>query len=151
VAKISFDGRTGRVRSSVRNDTNITNMSKDDGAHDYTVVEMGTWCRTTLGSISHPTFDDFYFASGPNCRARVEIGDKDMYEACTNLTITTPTAWRDHEITTTVRRGSLRPHKTYYLYVFNADSSVNAKGFPVYFVTSSREKPRPPKGLKWKK
>jgi hypothetical protein len=131
-----------------RNDSNITNMSNDDGMHDYNIVEIGTYCHVTYGSLSHPTFDDFYFASGPNCRARVEIGDKDTYEACTNLTITTPTAWQDSEITTTVRRGSLKPCKTYYLYVFDANGNVNAKGFPVSLVTSSGEKPCPPKGLK---
>ena len=129
------------------NDTNITNMSNDDGMHDYNIVEIGTYCHTTVGSLSHPTFDDFYFASGPNCRARVEIGDKDTYEACTNLTITTPTAWQDREIRTTVRSGSLRPRQTYYLYVFDANGNVNAEGFPVYLVTSSGEKPCPPRGL----
>ena len=142
---LNYDGIT--TITDWRNDTNITNMSKDDGLHDYTIVEMGTYCKRTYGSISHPTFDDFHFASGPNCRARVEIGDKDTYEACTNLTITTPTAWQDREITTAVRRGSLAPCKTYYLYVFNADGNVNAEGFPVYLVTSSGEKPCPPRGL----
>jgi len=126
-------------------ETNIKNQSHS--GYGYGIVDLGAYCHQTEGSDSHPTFDDFYFASGPNCRARVEIGDKDTYESCTNLTITTPTAWQDREITTTVRRGSLKPCKTYYLYVFNADGNVNAEGFPVYLVTSSGEKPCPPRGL----
>lgn len=146
VKHINYNG-TNTVTTWI-DETNIVNMSNDDGEHDYTVVDMGAYCHQTEGSDSHPTFDDFYFASGPNCRARVEIGDKDTYEACTNLTITTPTAWRDREITTTVRRGSLRPRKTYYLYVFDANGNCNAEGFPVYLVTSSGKLPPPPRGFK---
>ena len=127
---------------------NITNMSNDDGKHDYSIVDMGAYCHRTEGSDSHPTFDDFYFATGTNCRARVEIGDKECYEECTNLAITTPTLWQDDEIKTTVRAGSLEPCQTYYIFVFNADGLSNTRGFPVYLVTSSGEKPCPPRGLR---
>lgn len=79
--------------------------------------------------------------------ARVLIGNDPYYDACTNIEIQIPSQWSDSSITIAVNRGSLAPCKTYYLYVFNADGNVNAEGFPVYLVTSSGEKPCPPRGL----
>ena len=146
VQYINYNG-VNTVTTFVK-ETNITNMSNDDGKHNYTEVDIGTYCHVTEGSYSHPTFDDFYFATGTNCRARVEIGDKECYEECTNLTITTPTVWQDDEIKTTVRAGSLEPCQTYYIFVFNADGLSNTRGFPVYLVTSGGEKPCPPRGLR---
>ncbi|MBW2637661.1 MAG: hypothetical protein JRC86_09110, partial [Deltaproteobacteria bacterium] len=89
--------------------------------------------------------DDVYI---DNSWARVLIGNYPDYDACTNIEIQIPFRWSEKAITITVNRGSLRPWRTHYIYVFDANGNVNAEGFPVYLVASSGEKPRPPKGLK---
>ena len=80
--------------------------------------------------------------------ARVMLGNKPNYDACTDIEIQVPVKWSSNFITITLNRGALSPCNTYYLYVFDENGNVNTDGFPVYIVTSSGEKPCPPKGLK---
>lgn len=96
----------------------------------------GWWSRTRLNgygrgtSNSYPMFDDFYLATGPNARARVEIGNANTYAASTKLTIATPTSWSASSITATFRRGNLATG-THYLYVFDSAGTVNETGYPI--------------------
>ncbi len=69
-------------------------------------------------------FDDFYVATGPNARARVEIGNQPVYQDCTNLAIITPTNWRNNAITATVRAGSFQSGEA-YLFVVDANGNVS--------------------------
>lgn len=80
--------------------------------------------------------------------ARVLIGDNQRYDACTNIEIQIPSQWSHSSITICVNRGAFAPCKTYYLFVFDSEGNVNAKGFPIYLVTSEGEAPCPPRGLR---
>ncbi|MCR4283820.1 MAG: chitobiase/beta-hexosaminidase C-terminal domain-containing protein [Parcubacteria group bacterium] len=82
------------------------------------------WCNDCAESA--PRFDDVYLATGPNARARVEIGNASTYNASTNLAIATVTSWSDSSITATVRQGSFTPGQTAYLYVIDANGNVSA-------------------------
>lgn len=75
-----------------------------------------------------PVYDDFYMAIGPGSQARVEIGDKPAYASCTRITLATPESWSDTAITARFRSGSL-PSGSAYLYVIDANDSVNANGY----------------------
>jgi len=72
--------------------------------------------------------DDVYIA---NSRARVEIGDKSTWAACTQREIQIPSAWAADEITFTVNAGSITnpADGNYYLYVVDADGAVNENGY----------------------
>jgi hypothetical protein len=86
---------------------------------------------------SNTYFDDIYVAAGNGARARVELGDSELYDDCTNLAILTPTDWRDTgspgggSITATVRTGSFSAGDTAYLFVIDADGEVQATGHEV--------------------
>ena len=76
-----------------------------------------------------PRLDDVYLATGANAKARVVIGNAATYATCTNLAISTVTAWADTEITTTIREGSLSGVVGKYLYVIHSDGTINADGY----------------------
>jgi hypothetical protein len=100
----------------------------------------------TGSCCSNAYFDDIYIAYGPNAMARVEIGNAATYNACTNLTIVTPTSWSGSSITATVRQGSFGSSASAYLYVLDATGTPNANGYPVTFGASSSA-PATPSGL----
>jgi|GEM_PF-1216037 len=85
------------------------------------------WCNNCTESA--PRFDDVYLATGPNARARVEIGNSATYNTCTNLTIATVTSWSDTSITATIRQGSFSNLNNAYLYVIDANGNVNTNGY----------------------
>lgn len=83
-------------------------------------------------NLSNVYFDDVYVAYGPYARARVEIGTGctgGVYAACTNLAISTPTAWSDTNIVATVRQENIVSGSA-YLFVIDANGNVSA-GIPV--------------------
>jgi len=114
-----------------REDNSVTNMGSSS-YNTYSVIDIGAYCHQTMGAVSHPTIDDFYFAVGPNCRARVEIGNNSVYRNCTNLTVTTPTSWSNSQITTILRQGSFRSGDQAYLFVVKADGTMS-EGYPIQF------------------
>ncbi|MDX1558670.1 MAG: hypothetical protein R3193_07180 [Marinobacter sp.] len=63
--------------------------------------------------------DDIYWAVGPNCAARVEIGDSDVYEQCSELSICRVDSWSDTEIAVKALFGALTPAAGQTIYVFN--------------------------------
>ena len=91
-------------------------------------------------------FDDVFVQYGT--QARVEIGDKSTWVACTYREIQIPTAWSDGSVTVTVNKGSFGNCETAYLYVIDENGNVNANGIPVKIVTGAGEPPCPPSGLK---
>jgi hypothetical protein len=113
---------------------NVPTLPTGCGAapHQWEHVAFNGYGRLTPGPAD-AYLDDFYVAVGPQAQARVEIGDASTYAASTNVTITTPTAWTDGSITTTIRQGAFRAGEPAYLYVFDAAGNVNAEGFPITF------------------
>lgn len=68
-------------------------------------------------------FDDIYLQFGT--QARVEMGDRPVYDDCTRLEIQPPTSWGDGSIALTVNRGSFASGSTVYLFVVRDDGSVS--------------------------
>jgi hypothetical protein len=85
------------------------------------------WCNDCAESA--PTFDDVYVAIGTGAQARVEIGDAATYATSKNLSMATVTSWGDTSITATVRQGSFSNLNNAYLYVIDANGSVNQNGY----------------------
>lgn len=100
---------------------------KSGGAFER--VHFNGYGRAT--SNSYPMFDDVYVAAGDAARARVEIGNKSSYAACTKLAVSTPTSWSDTKVVATVRQGVFNSGETAYVYVVDSSGSVNAQGYPV--------------------
>ncbi len=80
---------------------------------------------------SNAYWDDVYIAYGDNAMARVEIGNAPTYNACTNLTLATPTSWTASSISATVWQGSFTAGSSAYLYVVDSTGTPNANGYPV--------------------
>jgi len=97
--------------------------------YQYESIRFNGYGRTTQNS--YPRFDDCYSAYGPNCRARVEIGNNPVYGSCTKLAISAPTSWSGTSITATVNVGGLDPAEDWYLFVVDA-SGVPSAGYKVH-------------------
>jgi hypothetical protein len=74
--------------------------------------------------------DDFYLDT---TWARIMIGNAAAWEQCTHREVQIPSAWSDTSITVTVNQGSFKDGAQAYLYVVDADGSVNTQGFPISF------------------
>jgi hypothetical protein len=77
-------------------------------------------------------YDDIYIATGPNARARIEIGNSATYNGSSTLAIATTDSWQDGVITATIRQGAFQPGETVYLFVVNANGQVS-NGYPLTF------------------
>jgi hypothetical protein len=104
------------------------NLLKETGAFER-VRPNGYGRQPTSNCIA--SFDDVYIAAGPYAQARVEMGNAATYNESTKLAILTPTAWADGSITATVNQGSFSADETAYIYVTDADGTVNANGYQV--------------------
>jgi hypothetical protein len=104
-----------------------------NGAESFAKVYFNGYMGVYNSTVSNAYFDDIYIAYGPNAMARVEIGNASTYNACTNLTMVTPTSWGASSITATVRQGSFGSAASAYLYVTDATGTPNANGYPVTF------------------
>ena len=102
---------------------------------DWERLRINGYGRTTTNSF--PTFDDIYVATGPNARARIEIGDRPVYAECTKLAVATPTSWSTTSITATPRQGNFSIGETAYLFVFDAAGIANTTGFAVAWSNES--------------
>ena len=81
--------------------------------------------------------DDIYI---DNTWARIEIGDKPQYDSCTHREVQIPSDWSSTKIQFTANKGSFNNDTTLYVYVSDANGTMNSQGFPVKFdstVTSS--------------
>ncbi|WP_339136536.1 MAG: hypothetical protein WGN25_01470 [Candidatus Electrothrix sp. GW3-4] len=107
------------------NDIGVNNL-KETGS--WTQIRPNGYGRET--SNCEPSFDDIYIAAGPNAQARLEIGNASSYNNSTKLTVLTPTAWTDNQISATVNVGSFGTGESAYLFVFDSSGSVSA-GYPI--------------------
>ena len=105
-----------------RSDEN--NVSTMYSGGDRERIRMNGYGRTTQNC--HPTFDDFYVATGSNARARVEIGNDSTYADCTAIAICVPTSWSSSSITAKVNVGGLDAQDDWYLFVTDADEDVSS-------------------------
>lgn len=118
-----------------------------NGAESFAKVYINGYMGVYDSTVSNAYFDDLYIAYGPNAMARVEIGNASTYNACTNLTMVTPTSWGASSITATVRQGSFGSSAAAYLYVVDATGTANANGYPVTFGGGSSSAPAIPGGF----
>jgi hypothetical protein len=120
--------------SGVQQDATSSNSASScwfNGAESFSQVYINGYMG--IVNTSNAYFDDIYIAYGDNAMARVEIGNASTYNACTNLTIATPTSWGASSITATVRQGSFGSSGSAYLYVVDASGASNANGYPITF------------------
>jgi len=78
----------------------------------------------------YPNYDDCYAAVGPNCRARVEMGDKPEYANCKKLAICGVTRWKTDSAEAIVNLGNLDTRNGLYLFVVDAKGAPS-KGYPI--------------------
>lgn len=102
---------------------------------DWERLRINGYGRTTANSF--PTFDDIYVATGPNARARIEIGNQPVYSNCTKLTVATPTDWSDTRITATPRQGNYSIGEAAYLFIFDSSGVANPTGFAMTWSNGS--------------
>jgi hypothetical protein len=72
--------------------------------------------------------DDIYLQF--DTQARVELGNERIYDACTQLEIQNPTAWKDDAITIVLNQGAFTAGDSAYLFVVSADGT-SSEGLPV--------------------
>lgn len=93
--------------------------------------------------------DDVYL---DNTWARVMIGNSSTWDGCTQKEPQIPSAWNSTNVAVTVNTGAFSTGQTVYLYVIDANGSVNSKGYPVTIGTSPSSgnpttSPSPPAGV----
>ncbi len=82
--------------------------------------------------------------------ARVMIGDKSDFNNCTQHELQPiVTAWSDTSINVTIKRGSLAPCETHYLFVVDENGVLSA-GKEIKIVTAAGEAPCPPTAVEIK-
>ena len=115
-------------------ETDVPTLPTNCGAdpREWETVSFNGYGRLTPGPAS-AFLDDFYVAVGEQAQARVEIGNAETYAGSTKVTITTPVAWSDGSITTTVRAGAFAPGEAAWIHVFDGAGRAPATGFPVVF------------------
>ncbi|ETR69599.1 MAG: hypothetical protein OMM_09459 [Candidatus Magnetoglobus multicellularis str. Araruama] len=65
------------------------------------------------------------------------MGNRPVYENSTKLTVALPTAWTDSEITANLRQGIFQPGETAYIFIFDANGTVNETGYEITFDVTS--------------
>ena len=81
-------------------------------------------------TVANRYWDEIYV---DNTRARVEIGNASTWSACTHREIQIPSAWSDNSITVKVNQGTFSNGQAAYLYVVNANGTLNTSGYPLTF------------------
>lgn len=91
--------------------------------------------------------DDVYFDI---TQARVEIGDKQIFNQCTNREIQIPSAWSDSSITITTNQGNFKNGDSAYIFIVDSNGNMNSMGYPIVIgggAGSASPAPAPPAGL----
>jgi hypothetical protein len=96
----------------------------DDGTTGWRYLNLPGFARSDTNSNTY--YDDIYVASGLGAQARVEIGNNQVYENCTNLAIITPNSWSNNQITATVRQGSFHEGDNAYVFVVDSNGTTSA-------------------------
>ena len=101
--------------------------------YSWSSFRIGGWHRdqTPDEALVNALIANPYIAWGPGACSRVEIGDNADYESCTKLSICTPTAWADGQVTFTLRKGSHANLTSKYLFLIDEANTVNNIGYPV--------------------
>jgi len=138
-AKVDYSTKayvcTGDVLSTVTPDMDPGHWSK---VFDY------PWPSSTIKLHLDSMYID-------NSFARVEIGDKPVYDNCAHREIQIPTAWSDGSVTFSVNKGSFPQGAQAYLYIVDEGDNVNANGYPLSFAASaSAAAPAKPRNLRVK-
>ncbi len=123
---------------------NVSNITNQSTGYPWNKLHFPGFERKDTNSIMY--YDDIYVATGLYARARVEIGNASSYTSCTNIAILTPTSWIDTAITATVRQGSFPNGSSAFLFVLDANGTVNSKGYPI--TIGGPPAPAPPTGLR---
>jgi hypothetical protein len=98
---------------------------------------------------SQTYYDDIYVAVGNGARARVEIGNQSTYSSCTNIAVSTVTAWNDNQVSVTIRKGSFGQGQAAFLFVVDANGTVNTTGYPITVGNSiNSQDPQVPRNLR---
>ncbi len=104
--------------------TNRPSTQVQCGMEDrFEKVRINGYGRTTPDC--HPMFDDVYVAVGENAGARIEIGNRPVYEECTKLSTAIPVNWDDGTIQARVQLGSFENGEQAYVFVFDRDYNVS--------------------------
>ena len=138
-----FSGLSEEFGNKIFTKTDAPIFDGDDNDYDnaisqWTHLNVPGWNRTggvnsAYDSTTMADYDDIYLATGANAAARVEIGDNASYAGCTNLAISTPTAWSDTSITTTIREGGFSSGDSVYVFVIDADNTPSSGYGPLTF------------------
>jgi len=78
------------------------------------------------------SYDDVFFN---NTFARVEIGDRVSFDACTHREVQIPSAWNDNSITFKANQGSFQPGPA-YLFVVD-ENGASGPGFPIMIISAN--------------
>jgi hypothetical protein len=115
-------------------------LSADFGMNGHTIdfpnmINSPSSTEPECPAIGSYSYDDIFIDF---TRTRVELADAPTWTAVRSKEIQLPTSWRENSISVRVNVGSFTAGRTAFLYVVDADGSVNATGYPVTVVASSR-------------
>ena len=116
----------------------------DTSAGTTRTVTVGGYARGR-NSNNWRYFTDIYLDTS---WARVILGNAPTFSASTRRELQIPTAWSSSSISVTANLGAFSEGQTAYLYVVDANGSVNAAGFPVVLGTAAAAPPAAPKNLR---
>ncbi len=111
--------------------------------YQWTRLHINGWIRPTPSERPIKLlYDDIYFAVGPNSAARVEVGNAKNYEACTKISIATPTNWSDSTVSATIRQGGFNQGEEVYIFIVDAENSYSTGFGPFSFNSVSVSPPQ---------
>ena len=116
--------------------------------NDLKFIGIGGFARVPRMNNGLNSFRYFAAVYMDNTRARVMLGDKQDYSACTIMEPQIPSVWSDNSITVSVNLGGLPASGTAYLYVFDANNNGNVIGYPIALGGGTNSSPAPPTGLR---
>ena len=88
--------------------------------------------------------DDLYF---DDTQARIELCDRPTWVSCTQREHQIPVNWSANSVEFEMNAGAFATAEDVYLYVVDAQGSVNPQGFPVRVGAASAVRPNPPTDL----
>lgn len=129
-----------------------------DGSGNPTNSESGQPILLASARVNHHNIGESFFPDEyayinnlyiDNTKARVEIGNASRWATCTRREIQIPSAWSSSSIRVTINQGTFGSGNTGYLYVLDANGSVNPTGYPIIIGGGGSDTPPPPPaGLK---
>ena len=128
-----YKSSTAPTKTAIERLTSINKLSQssDGSVAEYAKLRAITASDTVRANVY---YDDIYI---DNTWQRVEIGDNATYANCTHREMQIPTAWDGvsgtNSISITVNRGAFGSTDSAYLYVVDADGTVNETGYAITF------------------